>query len=128
MDPYLLQPAQKVILEKPALPPTCATDTVFAYPNPSNLNYCCRPNTMIYGTAPYKAGKGAPNHLVMVEDELRPQSTTQFGKVYVDNLSGNYFPIQNMSCSLPLRTQQFDPSSTRAESQNILFNRRYCKK
>ena len=128
MDPYTLQPSLKVVLEKPAVPPNCADDVVFAYPNPSNLNYCCRPNTMVWGTAPFKAGKGAPNDLIMVDDELRPQSTTQFGKVYVDNTSGGYFPVQDMRCSVPLRVHTADPSSTRALTQNGLFQKRYCKK
>lgn len=128
MDPYTLQAAPQVILDKPALPPNCANDIVFAYPNPSSLNYCCRPNTMVWGTAPYKAGKGAPNDLVMLEDQLRPQSTMQFGKVYVDNRQGDYFPIQDMNCSVPLRVHTADPSSTRAQTQNGLFVKRYCKK
>jgi hypothetical protein len=128
MDPYLLQPNTQVVIDQPAVPPNCANDVVFTYPQPSTLNYCCRPNTMLYGTAPYKAGKGAPNDLVMVEDELRPQSTTQFGKVYVNNTSGGYFPIQDMKCSIPLRVQEFEPVSTRAQVQNGLFNKRYCKK
>ena len=128
MDPYTLQPVPQVILEKPAHPPNCANDVVFSYPVPSELNYCCRPNTMIWGTAPYKAGKGAPNELVMVDDELRPQSTTQFNKIFVDNRKGDYFPIQNMSCSLPQRVHVNDPSSTRAQTQNGLFQKRYCKK
>ena len=128
MDPYTLQPALKVILDNPAVPPNCANDVVFAYPNPSSLNYCCRPNTMLWGTAPFKAGKGAPNNLIMVEDELRPQSTTQFGKVYVNNTSGGYFPIQDMGCSVPLRVHTNDPTNTRAQVQNGVFVKRYCKK
>jgi len=128
MDPYTLQPGAKISLDGQALPPNCANDVVFAYPNPSSLNYCNRPNTMLWGTAPYKAGKGAPNHLVMVEDELRPQSTSQFGKIYVNNTSGNYFPIQDMHCSVPLRVHTMDPSSSRAQLQNGLFVKRYCKK
>lgn len=127
MDPYLLQPNVKN-LAQPAVPPNCADDVVFAYPNPSSLNYCCRPNTMIWGTAPFKAGKGAPGDLVMVADELRPQSTTMFNKIYVNNTSGKYFPIQDMHCSEPLRVQQFEPVSTRAEVQNGLFLKRYCQK
>ena len=77
---YLLQP-DLIRVESPAIPSVCATETVIAPPQPSSLNYCCRPNTALYGTAPYMAGKGAPGHLVNVADELRPQSTTQFGKV-----------------------------------------------
>ena len=123
---YLLQPGLQQIESPKVLPPNCATEVVMNPPEPSNLNYCCRPNTMIWGTAPFKAGKGAPNDLVMVADELRPQSTTQFGKLYVNNSSGKYFPIQNMECSQPLRTMKFEPASTRAQVQNGLFQRRYC--
>lgn len=124
---YQLQP-NLVQLENPAAPPNCATDAIVAPPQPSSLNYCCRPNTMLYGTAPYMAGKGAPANLVMVADELRPQATTRHDKVYVNNTRGEYFPIQDMSCSLPVRTMSFDPASTRAELQNGLFTKRYCTK
>ena len=122
---YLLQPDLKRV-ENPALPPECANETIIVYPQPSNLNYCCRPNTMLYGTAPYRAGKGSPAEFIDVSDELRPQSTTQFGRVYVNNTSRAYFPIQNMQCSQPLRVISYEPASTRAEMQNSLFNRRYC--
>ena len=124
---YQLQP-NLIQVENPAVPPVCATDTVVAPPQPSSLNYCCRPNTMLYGTAPYMAGKGAPANLVMVADELRPQATTRHDKIYVNNTNGAYFPIQNMECSVPLRTMSFEPASTRAELQNGLFTRRYCTK
>ena len=124
---YLLQPEIER-LAKPALPPVCATDFVINPPTPSNLNYCCRPNTVLYGTAPFMAGKGAPSDLVDVADELRPQSTTRFGKVYVNNSRGDYFPVQDMQCSVPLRTMSFEPASTRAELQNGLFDKRYCTK
>jgi len=123
---YLLQPGLQQIESCKVLPPNCANDVVMAPPEPSSLNYCCRPNTMIWGTAPYKAGKGSPNDLVLVSDELRPQSTTQFGKIYVNNSSGNYFPIQDMRCSQPLRTLKIDPASTRSQVQNGLFKKRYC--
>lgn len=124
---YQLQP-DLIRVENPAVPPVCATDFVMNPPAPSNLNYCCRPNTMLYGTAPYMAGKGAPNELVMVEDELRPQATTRHDRVYVDNRRGDYFPIQDMKCSVPLRTIGYEPASTRAELQNGLFQKRYCTK
>lgn len=123
---YQLQP-NLVRVENPAVPPQCADENVFVYPQPSSLNYCCRPNTMLYGTAPYMAGKGAPNELIMVDDELRPQSTTQFDRVYVDNRDRTFFPYQDMQCSVPLRTISYEPASTRAEVQNGLFYKRYCK-
>jgi len=123
---YQLQPGLQQIESNEVLPPNCANDVVMVPPKPSSLNYCCRPTTMVWGTAPYKAGKGAPGDLVMVADELRPQSTTQFGKVYVNNSSGNYFPIQNMKCSIPLRTMSYEPASTRAQVQNGMFRERYC--
>ena len=124
---YLLQP-DLPRLENPAVPPVCADEEVFVYPQPSNLNYCCRPNTMLYGTAPYMAGKGAPNHLVMVADELRPQSTSVFNKKYVKTVERNTFPWQNMECSTPLRVHTYDPQSSRADLQNGLFNQRYCSR
>ena len=122
---YQLQP-NVPILENPAVPPSCATDFVFSYPEATNLNYCCRPNTMVYGTAPYMAGKGAPGHLIVVEDELRPQSTVQFNKNYIETYERNMHPLQNMKCSVPLRTWNENPGSTRAEVQNGMYNKRYC--
>ena len=123
---YQLQP-NLIRVENPAVPPQCAYENVFVYPQPTNLNYCCRPNTMLYGTAPYMAGKGAPNELIMVDDELRPQSTTRFDHVYVNNTDRTFFPFQNMQCSVPLMTISYEPASTRAEVQNGLFYKRYCK-
>jgi hypothetical protein len=123
---YQLQPNLERVMN-PATPQCCANDNVFAYPEPTNLNYCCRPNTVVYGTAPYMAGKGAPADLIMVSDELRPQATTKFDKVYVDTLKKNTFPWQDMKCSLPLRTKSFDPVNTRAQVQNALFDKRYCR-
>lgn len=127
MSYYQLQPGLQMVRDK-AIPPVCATEFVIAPAAPSNLNYCCRPNTMLYGTAPYMAGKGAPNHLIEVSDELRPQATTRFDRVYVNNTNGEYFPILDMKCSQPLRTMSFDPASTRANVQNGLFTKRYCNK
>jgi hypothetical protein len=72
------------------------------------------------------AGKGAPNELIMIDDELRPQATTRFDRVYVNNSRGGYFPIQDMKCSVPLRTMSYDPTSTRSQVQNGLFTKRYC--
>ena len=82
---------------------------------------------MLYGTAPYFAGKGAPAELVDVSDELRPQTTAQFKKIYVDTLDRNTFPWQNVSCMGPVRSMQYEPASTRAELQNGLFMQRYSK-
>jgi len=125
---YQLQPGLQQISSKKVLPPVNATDMVIEPPQPSSLNYCCRPSTMVWGTAPYKAGKGAPGAVIDVSDELRPQSTTQFGKVYANNSSGGYFPFQDMKCSVPLRTKLYNSESTRAAAQNELFHQRYCKK
>ena len=109
------------------IPMPCASDFVFDYPVPSSLNYCGRPSTMVYGTAPYMAGKGAPGDLIMVDDELRPQTTKQFRKIYVDTLAKATFPWQNTSCLGPGRTMSMDPVSTRAQLQNGLFVQRYSK-
>lgn len=124
---YLLKP-NLPRLENPAVPPVCANEEVFVYPQPSTMNYAGRPNTVLYGTAPYMAGKGAPNHLVMVADELRPQSTSVFNKKYVRTLEQNTFPWQKMDCSVPLRVHSQDPTSTRANLQNDFFNQRYFQK
>ena len=78
---YQLQPGLKIVEDK-AIPNTCATEEVFLYPQPSTLNYgSSRPNTMLYGTAPYMAGKGSPAQYIETSDMLRPQSTTRFNKV-----------------------------------------------
>ena len=124
---YLLQPNLQRV-QNSAVPPVCATDAFVANPQPSNLNYCCRPNTMVFGTAPYMAGKGAPNDLMMVSDELRPQSTQRFNPKYVETFKKQVFPWQDMNCSGPLRTISYEPVSTRAEVQNGLFDKRYCNK
>jgi hypothetical protein len=126
MSSYSLQPGLK-LLDSQALPQTAVTEEVFVYPQPSSLNYANygRPNTMLYGTAPYMAGNGAPNHLIMVDDELRPQSTSQFKKIYTNTVERGSFPWQDMGCSTPLRTMSHDPQSTRTQIQNSLFSQRY---
>lgn len=111
-----------------AVPSDCATDNVFVYPQASSHNNCCRPSTMLYGTAPYMAGKGAPAEFVDTADRLRPQSTTRFGKVIVPTHERNFFPLNNMNCSVPLRTMSYDPASTRSDLQNGMFTQRYCKR
>ena len=124
---YQLQPGLDIINNPGALPQVKATDEIFVYPQPSSLNEC-RPSTMLYGTAPYRAGKGAPSAYVDVSDELRPQSTTRFNKGYAETYERNYFPLYNMECHLPLRTQTFNPASSRAELQNTLFDQRYARR
>ena len=123
---YQLQPGL-LNIDKKAFPSECAFDAITVYPQPGNLNYCCRPSTMEYGTAPYMAGKGAPNELMMVDDALRPQSTKRFNKVLVRTYERDLFPLQDMSRICPQRTLSFDPGSTRADKQNALFTRRYCR-
>ena len=126
---YQLQPGLSIVQNSGALPPVNATDEVFVYPQPSGLN-CggCRPNTMLYGTAPYKAGKGAPSQYVDVSDRLRPQSTSRFNKHLVETYDRNYFPLNNVECKLPIRSMSYEPASTRAELQNDLFQQRYLNK
>jgi len=126
---YQLQPGLAIVQNSQALPPVRATDEVFVYPQPSSLN-CgdCRPNTMLYGTAPYKAGKGSPAQYIETSDQLRPQSTTRFNKVIVPTYERNLFPLSNMECKVPLRTISYEPTSTRAELQNGLFQKRYLNK
>ena len=74
---------------------------------------------------PGQAIEGAPEQFVDVADELRPQSTTQFKKPLIRTYEKNYFPLQKMDCSVPLRTMGYEPASTRAELQNQLFMKRY---
>jgi hypothetical protein len=125
---YQLQPGLKLV-QNPAVPVNCATEEVFVYPQPSTLNYgSSRPNTMVYGTAPYMAGKGAPAEFIDASDELRPQSTSRFNKVLARTYEQNLFPLQNMECKLPLQTMTYEPMSTRSEVQNGLFQQRYVNK
>jgi len=125
---YQLQPGLKIV-QNPAVPVNCATEEVFVYPQPSTLNYGSqRPNTMLYGTAPFMAGKGAPAEYIETSDQLRPQSTSRFNKVLARTYEQNLFPLQNMECKLPLRTISYEPLSTRSEIQNGMFNQRYLNK
>ena len=125
---YQLQPGLKIV-QNPAVPVNCATEEVFVYPQPSTLNYgSSRPNTMLYGTAPFMAGKGAPAEFIDTSDQLRPQSTSRFNKVLAKTYEQNLFPLQNMECKLPLRTISYEPMSTRSEVQNGMFNQRYLNK
>ena len=126
---YQLQPGLSIVQNKGALPQVNATDEIFVYPQPSTLN-CggCRPNTMLYGTAPYMGGKGSPAQYIETSDELRPQSTSRFNKNIVQTYERNLFPLSNMECKTPLRTLRYEPASTRAELQNGLFQKRYINK
>ena len=58
----------------------------FDYPRSTNVNENNRAtqNTMIIGTAPFMALKGAPADLVNTQDALRPQSTSQFNNFVVN--------------------------------------------
>ena len=126
---YQLQPGLAIVQNAGALPAVRATDEVFVYPQPSSLNCgSCRPNTMLYGTAPYMAGKGSPAQYIDVSDQLRPQSTSQFDKVIVPTYERNLFPLSNMECKTPLRTMQYEPTNTSADLQNQLFYQRYGNK
>ena len=125
---YQLQPGIKLVTDN-AVPTVCANEEVFVYPQPSTLNYISsRPNTMLYGTAPYMAGKGSPAQYIETSDALRPQSTSRFNKVLARTYEQNLHPIQDVSCKVPLRTRSYEPSSTRAELQNGLFQQRYLNK
>ena len=125
---YQLQPGIKLVNDN-AVPTVCANEEVFVYPQPSTLNYgSSRPNTMLYGTAPYMAGKGSPAEYIETSDALRPQSTSRFNKVLARTYEQNLHPLQDVSCKVPLRTRSYEPSSTRAELQNGLFQQRYLNK
>ena len=125
---YQLQPGLSIVQNPGANPSVLATDEVFVYPQPSNLNNGSRPNTMLYGTAPYMAGKGAPAKFIDTSDELRPQSTSRFNKHIIQTYERNLFPLSNMECKVPLRTIKYEPASTRADLQNGLFQKRYVNK
>ncbi len=123
---YQLQPGLTQI-DALTIPKPCATDFVFEYPKPSSLNLGDRPQTMLYGTAPYLGGNGAPSELVDVADSLRPQTTSQFNPKYVTSLERGLTPWQNVACLGPPRTLGYEPASTRAELQNGMFMQRYLK-
>ena len=125
---YQLQPGLSIVENAGALPSVKATDEVFVYPQPSQLNYGSRPNTMLYGTAPYKAGKGSPAEYIETSDQLRPQATTRFNKVIVPTYERNLFPLTNMDCKVTLHPSLYDHTSTRAALQNGLFDKRYINK
>lgn len=126
---YQLQPGLSRVQNAGALPPVKATDEIFVYPQPSSINCgSCRPNTMLYGTAPYMAGKGSPAQYIDTSDQLRPQSTSRFNKNIVQTYERRLFPLTNMECKVPLRTISYEPVSTRAEVQNGLFQKRYANK
>jgi hypothetical protein len=121
---YQLQPGLNIV-NGGGVPTNKATDDVFVYPQPSALNYCCRPSTMVFGTAPYMAGKGSPAQHIEVSDQLRPQATTRFNKVVVKPHESGFFPLNDVECKVPLRTRTYEPLSTRAYIQNSMFNQRY---
>ena len=126
---YQLQPGLSIVQNSGALPAVKATDEIFVYPQPGSLNCgSCRPNTMLYGTATYMAGKGSPAQYIETSDQLRPQSTSRFNKHLVQTYERNLFPLSNMECKVPLRTMSYEPSSTRADVQNGLFQQRYLNK
>ena len=126
---YQLQPGLSIVQNAGAIAPVKATDEIFVYPQPGSLNCgSCRPNTMLYGTAPYMAGKGSPAQYIETSDELRHQSTSRFNKHIVQTYERNLFPLSNMECNVPLRTMRYEPASTRAEVQNGLFQQRYLNK
>ena len=126
---YQLQPGLSIVQNSGALPAVKATDEIFVYPQPGSLNCgSFRPNTMLYGTAPYMAGKGSPAQYIETSDQLRQQSTSRFNKHIVQTYERNLFPLSNMECKVPLRTMSYEPSSTRADVQNGLFQKRYLNK
>lgn len=114
----------KIVLDAEGLPSDCATSWLMTPPSVTNLNYAGsgRASTPIYGTAPYMGGKGAPGELIMVDDMLRPQSTSFFKKGYQGR---PYDTLSDMSCSVPLRTMDSNPASSRANIQNQMFGKRY---
>lgn len=114
----------RIVLDPEGLPTDCATEWLMTPPEVTNLNYAGsgRASTPIYGTSPYMGGKGAPGNLIMVDDMLRPQSTSFFRKGWQGR---PYDTLSDMSCSVPLRTRSWDPTSSRSDIQNALFGRKY---
>jgi len=101
-------------------------EEIFTYPENSNANLPARPNTVLYGTAPFRGGGGAPAQLIDVSDELRPQSTTRFGKTLVQPMENTLFPVNNSMDAPPPPTPRGMVSS-RAEIQNELYEQRYSR-
>ncbi|MBJ62928.1 MAG: hypothetical protein CMB57_06695 [Euryarchaeota archaeon] len=99
-------------------------EEIFTYPENSNANLPARPNTVLYGTAPFRGGGGAPAQLIDVSDELRPQSTTRFGKALVQPMENTLFPVNN-SMDAPPPPAPRGMVSSRAEVQNELYEQRY---
>ena len=126
MDSYLLKPNDNRMGVED-LPRHQAVDMLMMPPQSTNLNYGDRPNTMLYGTAPYMAGKGPDTSRgILLEDELRPQSTSRFNRNFVDNTTMRYFPFVDMKCSQPLRVISRDPMSTTSVRQNCVFSGVNC--
>tara|TARA_B100000073_G_scaffold86200_2_gene66948 strand:- start:4738 stop:5124 length:387 start_codon:yes stop_codon:yes gene_type:complete len=122
---YQLQPGLSLV-ENPAVPTNSATDDVFVYPQPSSVSMGARPNTMLYGTAPAKFGKGAPAQYVDTSDRLRPQSTSTHNKQPIKTWERGIFPVQDKGVVLPPQSAAYSgPASTRADLQNGLFDKRY---
>ena len=101
---YQLQPGLSLV-ENPALPKSSATDDVFVYPQPSSISMGARPNTMLYGTAPAKFGKGAPAQYVETSDRLRPQSTSTHQQTTDQDMGARYLPGSRQGCrfAAPIR-------------------------
>ena len=99
---YQLQPGLAIVQNAGALPAVKATEEIFVYPQPSSIN-CggCRPNTMLWGTAPYMAGKGSPAQYIDVSDQLRPQTTSRFNKVSFQHMSVTYSHSPTWSARSP---------------------------
>ena len=108
------------------IPSVKAGDEIFIYPQNSSDHLPVRPNTMLFGTAPYKAGKGAPSEYIETSDELRPQSTTRFGKANVQPTQHTLFPVHTNMAPAPVPIPR-EYASSRADVQNELFSQRYSR-
>ena len=98
---YQLQPGLSIVDNKGALPSVGATDEVFVYPQPSHLNYGSRPNTMIYGTAPYMAGKGAPAKYIDTAMSLDPSLLLVSIRLSFKRMNVTYSPSLTWNARLP---------------------------
>ena len=91
-------------------------------PAPTNLNFCCPPQTGLTGTAPYVLGRGAVSANIDIESFLRAHDTSRSTRPAA---AGQPTPFDYIdSCYLPPRTLPFTRGgkSSRADYRNILLS------
>ena len=91
-------------------------------PAPTNLNFCCPPQTGLTGTAPYVLGRGAVSANIDIESFLRPHDTSRATRPAA---AGQPTPFEYIDpCYLPPKTLPFTRGgkSSRADYRNILLS------